>query len=468
MKMLLIILALSFGVTAFAGTCNYKAKGVQLPMPQIASTVVMEDKWHEAFADVWNVLCYNLKTPGPFYRGYRSHPGPPYKAAYLWDTAFISQVWLHWDPKIAEELIHYILKFQKNDGMIHHAVLELVVKPLPYSNSQPPLLAWSAWRIYQKSQNKEFLKTVYPKLKLFHQWMMKERQHPDGLFFWKHPYESGIDNSPRFSNRDESKFEDTTKMAAVDLSSYMALSMEALGHIARELGLTSELEQYSEQYTKLQLVMNTKLWDKQRGMYFDWDYKNNQFIHYETISNLTPMVAGIPSREQAKIMMTKIVDPNYYNTTIPFPSVARNEPSFQKDMWRGPVWINMAYLGVLGVKRYGHTNEAAYLARKIVKGVFETWKNNRFFYEFYDPDRFDIVELHRKKGNLWKKITLGSKPVKNFVGWTGLVNNLLIEFGADFPKPYPKATLDELAPKELQLLKPSEDPVDSVLKTTKL
>lgn len=467
-RLILMLFLVIIHVEAFASQCNYKAKGVSLPVPEIPVSVSQEENWNEAFKDVWNVLCHNLKTPGPFYRGFRSHPGPPYKAAYLWDTAFISLIWLHWDPKIAEELIHYILKFQKPTGMIHHAVAEVVVKPVPYSNSQPPLLSWATWRIFQKTQDKEFLKTVYPKLKAYHEWLLKERQNPEGLFFWKHPYESGIDNSPRFSNRDESKFQDTTKMAAVDFSSYMALSMEALGNISKELGLVSDFNEYVKQYTKLKLTINSKLWDKDRGMYFDWDYSKKKFIHVESISNLTPMIAGIPEREQARLMMTKIVDPNYYNTTIPFPSVARNEPSFEKDMWRGPVWINMAYLGVLGVKRYGHSQEAAYLARKIVKGVYETWKNDRFFFEFYDPDRFDIKELNRKKGNLWKRITLGSKPVKNFVGWTGLANNLLIEFGPGFPKPYPKATLDELAPTEQKTQQDVKAKVHSVLGTTAL
>jgi hypothetical protein len=427
--------------------CNFERKGISVSPPPLKTNIVLEDNWKEAYQDVFNILCHNLKKPDPFFRGYRAHPGPPYKAAYLWDTAFITQVWLHWDTRIAEELIHYVLKFQKPSGKIHHAVVEIVVKPHAYSESQPPLLSWATWRIYKKSGNLEFLKKVYPQLKLYHQWLMNERQHKDGLFFWAHPYESGIDNSPRFSTRSENKFEDTTKMAAVDLSSYMALSMESLSFIAAELGQLQDKKEFSAQYTKLRNLINEKLWDSTRGMYFDWSYTTESFIHIETISNLTPMVAGIPDRVQAKKMMDKIIDPNYYNTTIPFPSVARNEQSFVKDMWRGPVWINMAYLGVLGVDRYAFKHEARYLARKIVKGIFETWNNTGKFYEFYDPDRFDIKELHRKKGNLWKKITLGSKPVKDFVGWTGLANSLLIEFGEEFPKPYPTGPFSYLAPK---------------------
>ncbi len=131
-------------------------------------------------------------------------------------------------------------------------------------------------------------------------------------------------------------------------------------------------------------------------------------------------------------MIDSLTDPNQYNTKIPFPSVARNETIFVKDMWRGPIWINMAYLTIHGMNRYARGDASAMMAKKLVDGVYATWKNEGHFFEFYDPDRTDIKELHRKKGNLWKKLTLGSKPVKDFVGWTGLVNTLVIEYGDKF------------------------------------
>jgi hypothetical protein len=62
-----------------------------------------------------------------------------------------------------------------------------------------------------------------------------------------------------------------------------------------------------------------------------------------------------------------------------------------------------------------------------VDGVYKTWESTGKFYEFYDPDRIGINQLHRKRGNLYKRITLGDKPRPNFVGWTGLVNSLVIE-----------------------------------------
>jgi glycogen debranching enzyme len=411
--------------------CDYRKKGVKFDPPLI-STNLKNEVWQSGFDEVHNVLCKNLRSPNRFFRGYRAHPGPPYKAAYLWDTAFISQIWMHWDPTIAQELIKYLLRFQEKNGLIHHEVFELLLIPLPVNHTQPPLIAWASWRIYERTQSRVFLDQVYFGLKKYHEWLMKNRRHVDGLFFWNDPYESGIDNSPRFSNISESVTQDTTKQAATDLSSYMALSMESLSKMAMILGRENEAQEFDRQYAALKAQMNEKLWHKEDGIYYDWDYTKNTFIHVNTISNLTPLIAGVPTEAQAKRMMEHVMDPERYNTLIPFPSVAKNDSHYSKDMWSGPVWINMAYLGVKGIDRYGYHSEATLLAKKISYGIYSTFKNEGHIFEFYDPERYDISELQRKKGNLFKKLTLGSKPVKNFVGWSGLANTLVLEYGEGF------------------------------------
>lgn len=419
--------------TAWAGVCNPSKKGIHLPRPQIPFESEQR-LWREGFAEVNEVLCKNLHGPKFFFRGYRAHPAPSYKAAYLWDTAFISQIWMYWDPNIAQELIKYLMRFQEKNGLVHHEVFELLIAPLPMNHTQPPLLAWATWRIFERSQDQNFLRGAYGPLKKYHQWLLKNRRHPDGLYFWYHPYESGIDNSPRFSNASESIKADTRHMAAVDLSSYMAMSMEALAKMARVLGLSDEAQDFEAQYQDLKLKINALLWDARDGLYYDWDYDRGDFVRFNTISGLTPLVAGVATNEQAQILRNRIMDPNQYNTLIPFPSVAKNDPSYSKDMWRGPVWINMAYLGVKGLDRYGYHAEASDLARRIALGIYTTYQNEGHIFEFYDPERHDIRQLKRKKGNLLKRLTLGSKPVKDFVGWSGLANTLVIEYARDWSR----------------------------------
>lgn len=417
-------------LTADLYSCNYASRGVDQVPPELPAGA--PEEWLQPYHATYNRLCYNLKKPNQFFRGYRAHPGPPYKAAYLWDTAFIAQVWLHWDVNIAQELMKYIFRFQKKSGKIHHAVLELVVKPLPYKDSQPPVLAWATWQIYQKSHDRAFLTKSYDHLVRFHNWWKRNRRHPDGLYYWIHPYESGIDNSPRFSNRDESVFYNTRVLASVDIASYQAMSLEALANMARELGKPEQADEFLAERAELVEKTNELLWDEVDGNYYDWSYRNKAFVRENTISSLLPLAAGIATPEQAERLLARVRDPKEYNTLIPFPSVARNDKKFVKDMWRGPVWINTAYLGVLGVERYASRQEAAQYARRIIEGVYGTYEREGYFYEFYDPDRLDIRMLHRKKGNWWKALTLGTKPVKNFVGWTGLVNNLVHEYSDEF------------------------------------
>jgi glycogen debranching enzyme len=417
-------------LTADFYSCNYERRGVAVAPPELPAGA--PEEWLLPYHATYNRLCYNLKGPNQFFRGHRGHPGPPYKAAYLWDTAFIAQVWSHWDTNIAQELMKYIFRFQKKSGKIHHAVLELVVKPLPYKDSQPPVLAWATWQIYQKSLDRTFLEKSYGHLVRFHDWWKRNRRHPDGLYYWTHPYESGIDNSPRFSNRDESVFYNTRVLASVDIVSYQVMSLETLASIARELGKVDEADQFLAERAELVSKANELLWDEVDGNYYDWSYREKAFVRENTIASLMPLAAGIATPAQAERLLARVRDPKEYNTLIPFPSVARNHQSFVKDMWRGPVWINTAYLGVLGVERYAGRREAAHYARRIIEGVYGTYENEGYFYEFYDPDRLDIRQLHRKKGNWWKALTLGTKPVKNFVGWTGLVNSLVHEYADEW------------------------------------
>jgi len=98
---------------------------------------------------------------------------------------------------------------------------------------------------------------------------------------------------------------------------------------------------------------------------------------------------------------------------------------FERDMWRGPVWLNTAYGVILGLKRYGRADLAAELAWRLCTGVYRVFDRERRIYEFYDPDAHHTRDLHRKRGNRWKALTLGTGPQRDFVGWTGLVNNLL-------------------------------------------
>lgn len=372
----------------------------------------------KGFESVYNVLQKNLVSIGQDFR--YAIPAPRFfGGCYLWDSAFISQIWKFSSPKISEEILLPLFKYQAENGRISHIISIFG----PDELTQPPVLAWAINNL-QEISNLEYF---YEGLKKYNRFLYQNHRHPSGLFYWHHAYESGIDNSPRFSDVQEKEVIDTKRLAAVDLNSFIALQNKSLAQIALRLNKLNESKQFEEKYKEIKSLINSKLWDQNSGYYYDLDFEKNEFVKIRTIASFFPLFAEIPDPERVKILLNHLRDENEFNTVIPLPSVARDDPNFMKDMWRGPVWINTAYIIIKGLEIYSYHKEATDFAYKIIMGVFKLLEKRGYFYEFYDPDKPSLEDLSRKKGNLWKRITLGSKPVKNFVGWTGLVNNLLIE-----------------------------------------
>ena len=83
-----------------------------------------------------------------------------------------------------------------------------------------------------------------------------------------------------------------------------------------------------------------------------------------------------------------LFDADRFWTEVPAPSVALGEPSFSLEehfdglrrYWRGPTWINSAWLLWRGLVRLGYEQQAARLATAITETVAREGLR-----EFYDP-----------------------------------------------------------------------------------
>lgn len=410
--------------------------------------------WAEAREALDRDLKKNLKQPDKRSPYRYTRPAPKFDAIYLWDSAFISQIWRHKDPEVAKDSLRSVLHYQQKNGRLPLSVDILGVNKA----TQPPLIAWAASRILEVDPDASYAREIAPKLKRYHDWINKERRTKSGLYFWIDTFESGMDNSPRVSNRDNSRNKDVENLEAIDFSSYMVMDAEALIKIyqlildtnpgAEEVKLfTSEIESLKQEIKITGELIRTRLWDEEKGAFFDRDLHTDKLTSSFSIASFLPLTAGVATPDQARRLMTHILDPEKFNTPVPFPSLSASDKDFELDMWRGPVWVNSAYLVILGMKRYGENEAAREMSYRLVDGVYKTWfHSKKKFYEYYDPFRFDIKKLTRKKGEGWfgyfsgsnnvgeifehlitKRIFLGNKPVKDFVGWTGLVQTLELE-----------------------------------------
>lgn len=404
----------------------------------------------KGFQEIFKCLEINLNPPIGKLKHRWAMPAGKFISCYLWDTAFISQIWKYWDKNIASEILLPFFDNQAKDGRIPHFISFFNKS----KKIQPPLLAWA---ISNLDVDEVYLKNSYLKLKKFNQWLYKNRRLKNGLFFWKHSYESGIDNSPRFTDRSEKYKIDLTRIAAIDLNTYIVLQNQSLIKIAEKLKEKENKEEYDKDIIEFERknedligLIQKYLWDEDSGLYFDFDIIEEKKMEINTIASFLPLIAMIPTENQARKLIKHLESPYEYNTKIPLPSVALNDINFEKDTWRGPVWINTAYLIIKGLEKYHRYKLSGEFAYRLIKGVFETKKNEKShsFYEFYDLERFDLKELTRKKGNSFKQITLGGKPVKSFVGWTGLVNSLFIESVIGYD--YLKKTIQPSLPEDLK------------------
>jgi len=390
----------------------------RLPKPVVETP---EQCWNEGFDAVFNELKANLQSKIPLLRGNWAQPAPRFWGTYFWDTCFISRIWALWMPETAWEIFKPFLARQRSDGRIPHEV-----DPFKSSGiTQPPLLAWAMANLSQSSPNTPFLKEAYPVLVHYHDWLSKKR-FKNGFYYWKEPYESGMDNSPRFYERaDESRQRDMKKLIPVDLNSEVVIQLESLSALAKILGKTGEAKKFQRKAAVLKARINKQMWNEQEGLYCD--IYDGKLLNIQTIASFFPMMAGIPGEKQISALVRVVTDPERFWTKMPFPTVAKNDPYFEFDAWRGPAWINTSYLVIRGLERCGRRDLAAQAARRVINNVYGTWSKREHFYEFYNPITGDIKYLHRKKGNIMKTLLMGTGPVKHFVGWTGLVNNLLVE-----------------------------------------
>jgi len=399
------------------------------------------------FAEVYALLFANLQRADLLSSYRHAIPGPAFRGVYLWDSAFIAQVWTWWDRRVAQEVLLAVLELRDGDRL-QHVVTEFTRSIY----TQPPLVAWSAMEIARclpRDAAVAFIQDVYPVLKDFQAWLETHRRLDNGLYAWAHPYESGVENAPRFSNRDESVMRNVETMAAPDFSSYVVLQLDSLSEMAGRLGLDVEEGAFAAKAERLRARMNALLWDERDGLYYDLDAAGIH-VRVSTVASLLPLWAGVPGPERARRLVARILSPRHYGSLIPLPSVDRAERCFEKDMWRGPVWVNTAFGVIQGLLRYGYEREAGELAFRLCRGVYGVFAEERQIYEFYDPDALHTKDLRRKQGNWWKALTLGRGPQRDFVGWSGLVNTLLIEVLLGLRVEQGRVTLRPRLPAEAQ------------------
>jgi len=309
----------------------------------------------------------------------------PHRHMWLWDTAFHSIGLQHVRRDLGEDALYALFAKQRDDGKLLLAS-QPGQPPREESNTQPPIVAWAVYRQFSNTNRTEFIEKLYPQLVRYLEWFEANRKDERGLYGWEiratddpirsaRGGESGMDNSPRFDK--------VESMTAIDLAGYMAAEYLALAKLAEALGKADDETQWRERQQAIAQKVNELLWDDEDRLYYDLD-EDGEFIRIKTSAAFMALHGKIADRDRAEALRAHMMNPREFWTGLPVASVAMDEPTFSKDMWRGPTWVNVNVLIYHALRDYGFVEEAYSLARKSLDAIAAWYARYGCLYEYYD------------------------------------------------------------------------------------
>ncbi len=133
-----------------------------------------------------------------------------------------------------------------------------------------------------------------------------------------------------------------------------------------------------------------QLWDDERKSFFSRSHKTKNLLKEDSIASLLPLYSGAISKAQADLIVKAMQDKTLYQTKFPLPSVPINSSWFKPmRYWQGPTWININWLLIDGLERYGYKQLASELSEQTINLV-----KNSGFNEYFNPIDGSAAGVH--------------------------------------------------------------------------
>ncbi len=300
-----------------------------------------------------------------------------YVGVWHWDQFFHAIAYRHLNARLAEDQIRIVLDHQREDGMLPDAIhdeglVTHLTTPVDEDVTKPPLAAWTALKLYEKSGNLDFLQEIYEPLCRWHDWWVTHSRSDGFLCEYRHPFSSGLDDSPLW--------DEGMPVVAPDLNTYLCLQCESLAHIAELIGLPDEAQSWRGEAGEFADAIYATLWDEEKGVFNALHL--GQPVPVLTLFHLLPLWVGRWSEAMVSRLVDHLQNPALFWSAYPLPTVALNDPKFDpKQMWRGPTWVNINYLFIEALMRVGRVELARELRRKTLNLIMQ----HHDIYEYYDP-----------------------------------------------------------------------------------
>ena len=375
-------------------------------------------------------------------QGTWTRPSPRlYPHQWSWDAAFIA-IGLGWaDPDRAVSELRSLLRGQWTSGLIPHIVFDAdaggyfpgpdvwktdgcLHAPDHVRTSglcQPPVHAIALARIRQAAGRRDLacrlriddaIRELYPSLFAWHRWLHTARDPgATGLVTIVHPWESGMDNSPRWdralaavevgdlmayerldlnyvadpderpSDREYDRYvwlvecleaagyDDEQIMAAhpfrvadVFFSAVLAAADDVLAELAEHIDAPEEEAAQLRTWGARTRAAVNDAWDEDLRLVVDTNRITHQPVRAATVAGFAPFIAGCDD-ERALQLIDRLWSPSFAGAggmpwSLP-PSNAVDAISFsRRAYWRGPIWPVITWLLWWSLDRDGRRRTA--------------------------------------------------------------------------------------------------------------
>jgi hypothetical protein len=350
---------------------------------------------------------------------------PRYRHQWYWDSCFHALVWRHFDTSRARAELRTLVRAGRLDGFIPHTVFwdrpamwrrapfygtHTILGDLATATIQSPVLAlaWEAVAEASGDEDPGFLAEGLAELRLHYDWLARERDPDgDGLLTIILPDESGLDDSP--------KYDGVFRWMRHDLPGYFwlverhrrlgyraadivercdehvedvlvnvlyALSLHALSRMLGE----EDGDEYAARALRTEQALLDRCLDERTGLFYDLAGRAERPVPVSTWSALAPLaLPSLPEDVRRRLAEEHLLHPRRYRVPFGIPSVAVEEPAFNPRWdrfrtWRGPSWMNTAWLLAPALRELGHDDEADRIVGSLATAVERSgWR------EYYNP-----------------------------------------------------------------------------------
>jgi hypothetical protein len=347
---------------------------------------------------------------------------PRYRHMWHWDSCFHAIAWRHVDVARARAELRTVLRSGRGDGFLPHTVFwdappgwrrapfyatNRILGDVATWSIGPPVLVL-AWELVAAASDDEpgFATEALPALAAHLDWLWHERDlDGDGLLTIILPDESGLDDSPMYdevfgsmvhhrpgyfrlvercrrrgwnARRYAARFDEHVEDLLVSV--LFALSCDALARLGG-----AAYARFADRARQVERALCERAWDEGRGLFWPLAGRDERPVRVATWASLAPLaLPGIPEPMRRRLVEA-LQDPARFHAPVGIPSVSQDEPTFRPgfDMyrcWRGPSWVNTAWLLVPALRELGEEALAGHVVDSLVGAI-----RREGLREYYDP-----------------------------------------------------------------------------------